>query len=71
MILYHILKKQFWDYIFIFVYKIANKDKESQKTSYITIHCSISSEFLSHNLYEHLEKKRKDFMKIILHAQIN
>ena len=71
MILYHILKKQFWDYIFIFVYKIANKDKEDIYLSYITIHCSISSEFLSHNLYEHLEKKRKDFMKIILHAQIN
>ena len=65
------IKKQLWDYIFISLYKIANKAKEDIYLSYITIHFSISSEFLSHNSYEHLEKKRKYFMKIILHAQIN
>ncbi len=66
MILCHILKKQFWDYIFISVYKIANKDKEDIYLSYITIHCSISSEFLSHNsnTIMSLENRKKDYISI-------
>ena len=66
MILCHILKKQFWDYIFISVYKIANKDKEDIYLSYITIHCSISSEFLSHNsnIIMSLENRKKDYISI-------
>ena len=66
IILFHILKKQFWDYIFISVYKIANKDKEDINLNYITIHCSISSEFLSHNsnIIMSLENRKKDYISI-------